>query len=109
MNAVLHRDAALFEHIRQLAHGVLRLGRRHTVTGHEYDLLRVSHLHRHVLEIDLAHHALLAVTGAGCAGRRAKRAKQDISDRAVHRTAHQHGKDEAGKTIERARDDQHVV
>ena len=50
MNSVLDGHPSLLERIGQFAYGVLRLRGRHPVTRHEHDLLRVSHLHRDIVE-----------------------------------------------------------
>ena len=42
VNRVLHGDALALEHVRELAHGVLCLGDREPVAGHDHHLPRVG-------------------------------------------------------------------
>src|SRR6185503_12050073 len=101
MDAVLHRDAAFLEYVGELAHRMLRLRCRQTVTGHEHDFVRVSELRRDVFETDFTHRSLLLTGGLGRC-RTAKRAKQNVRHRTIHRAAHQYRKYESGEAVERA-------
>ncbi len=107
MNRVLDGDAAVFEQLGQFAHGVLRLGGGESIAGNEDDAAGKGELHGGVVEIDLAHHA--ADVGGRLGNDGAESAEEDVGDGAVHRLAHQDGKNEAGEAVERAGDDEDVV
>ena len=97
------------EELGQLADGVLGLGDREAVAGHDDHLLGVGQLDRDVVGADLADRA------AGAGGRPGGRvaateaADHDVHDRAVHRVGHELGQDRAGRADEGARDDQDRV
>ena len=55
VDRVLHVDAALGEHVGQLARGVLGLRHRHAVAGDDHHRLDVGEQHARILDADLAH------------------------------------------------------
>src|SRR5882762_9078534 len=109
MNAVLNSDATLLQHISQFAHGMLRLCRSKTITGHKYHPAGIGQLNRDVVDTHFAHAAVLITTGAYRCDGTAKSAEQNVSHRAIHRATHQDRQNETRKTIERTRDDQNVI
>src|SRR6266404_10005103 len=109
MNAVFHRYAALLQHISQLAHGMLSLRRRKTITRHKYHLAGIGQLNRDVVDTHFAHAAVLITTWACRRGSTAESAEQNVSHRAIHRATHQDRQYETRKTIECTRDDQNVI
>ena len=108
MNSVFHGDAAIFQNTGQFTHGVLCLGRGQAVARHKYDFVGVSQLHCDVIETYFAHHALLAFAYRS-RRRAAESAEQNVRNRTIHRAAHENRKNESGESVERARDDQHVI
>src|SRR6266853_1197550 len=57
VDGILHRNAALFQKIAELADGMLRLRRGHAVSGNKDDLIGVGKLDGNVIEPDFAHGA----------------------------------------------------
>ena len=100
-------DAALLEHVGELAHVVLRLRDGHPVAGHDDDLARERELDGDVLRRRRAHRA--AVVGARLADSRLhlpERAEEDVGDRAVHRLRHEQREQRARRADEHPGDDQ---
>jgi hypothetical protein len=68
MDGVLHVDAALHQHLGQLAHAVLGLGYRHPVAGDDDDGLGAVEQRRRLLGHDAAHGALGVRVGRASSG-----------------------------------------
>ena len=110
VDAVEDVDPLMLEELRERTDGVLRLGDREPVAGHEHDLARVGEHDRQILRRRRAHAAPVLERGRSRAClHRAERPEEDVADRAVHRPAHHQRQQRARGADERAGDDEHVV
>ena len=111
MDRVADLDPAFLELLGQLAHGVLGLGDRHAVAGHDHHAAGVGELDRRVGGARGAHGAgvLARALGALDGAAAAEAARDDRRDRAVHRGRHQVREDRARGADDHARDDQRGV
>src|SRR6185369_14582823 len=109
MDSVFDSDAALLEYVCELAHCVLRLRGRESITRHEHDLVCAGEVCGDVVKADFAHRSLLlAAPGYRCRYA-SERAEQNVRHRSIHRAAQEDREYESGKTVERAGDDQHFI
>src|SRR5437016_14671144 len=97
MDSVFYRHSTLFQQVAEFPHSMLGLGRGHTVTRDEHDLVSIGQLDRNIVQTHLAHGSS-SPAGIG-AGNSSKSAKEHIGDGAVPGLAHQDREDESGKAI----------
>ena len=88
---------------------MLRLRDGHAVTGNDDDALRVGEQQRHFVGLNRFDRSGNAAGGSRAAAAGAKRAEQNIRDRAVHRLAHEQREQRAGGADERAGDDHREI
>ena len=107
MDPEFHAHSAAFQQIRELANGVLSLRRSHSVSRNEDNLLCIGQLRGDVFQRDLAHSS----SRCSCLGLHdgSERTKEHVVHLTIHRSTHQDGKNESGKSIERSGDNQHVI
>jgi hypothetical protein len=110
MNGVVDGDAAIGEHGAQLPRLALGLGGGEAVAGDNDDLAGIRQLNGDIVDVGAADigHAVRCRAGRSRVAH-TKATDHDRHHRAVHRVRHQLGEDRAGRTHERARDDQDVV
>src|SRR5436190_5686425 len=97
MNRILHTHSTRFEQVAQFTDCVLSLSRSHSISRYKDYLIGIGELYGDIVRTYLTHHAIdCACSGNFCA----ECAKKDVGYRAVHRPAHENGKNEAGESIE---------
>ncbi len=112
VDRVADADAAILERLGQLARGVLRLRDREAVPWHDDDIAGVGEHHGRIVGGGCLDRQRLA--GARCAATAAglelaERAEDDVGERAIHRSCHQHTEEDARRTDQGAGDDQRLV
>ena len=95
VDGVFYAHTLFFQDIRHFAQGMLRLRNCHTVTGHDDDAFRLLHHIRSIFSRTTLPWALFLGLAAGDSGLRAKAARDNADEAAVHGLAHDVGQDRA--------------
>ena len=104
VNAELHIHAPFAEGIIQFPDLVLRLRNRHTVARNDYYGVSCRENGGGFFRCGAVHRPLFLLSAGGNLDL-AEGPKHHVRKRPVHGLAHDHGKDETGRTIERSSND----
>ena len=100
-------DSLLGERVIQFSDFVLRLRHGHAIAGNDHDFVG-SRKNRSGFFGRGAAHRLRFLSGGGGSLHLAEGSEENVGERAVHRLRHDDGEDEAGRSVERASDDQQL-